>query len=76
MSKELRERNWYTPEEVCEIAFDGLVTVTTIRNMVRRGEIPCQHIGDEMYGNTKRTRRRILIPASYVEDILRKAKGL
>ncbi len=36
----MAERKWYTPEEVREIVYDGLISIGTVRNMCLRGDIP------------------------------------
>lgn len=69
------ERKWYTPEEIRTIVFDGLVSIGTVRNMCVRGDIPSERIGGAVDKNGKPTRRRILIPASFVKEMLKKSEG-
>ncbi len=71
----MAERKWYTPEEVREIVYDGLVSIGTIRNMCIRGEIPCERLGSSVDKEGKPTRRRILIPASFVKEMKCRAEG-
>ena len=71
----MAERKWYTPEEVREIVNDGLVSIGTVRNMCIRGEIPCERLGSAVDKEGKPTRRRILIPASFVKEMQCRAEG-
>ena len=71
----MAERKWYTPEEVREIVYDGLVSIGTVRNMCIRGEIPCERLGSSVDKEGKPTRRRILIPASFVKEMKCRAEG-
>lgn len=69
------ERNWYTPEEVRNIVYDGLISIGTVRNMCLRGDIPCERLGSAINQDGKPRRRRMLIPASFVRKMQRKAEG-
>ena len=71
----ISERKWYTPEEVREIVYDGLISIGTVRNMCIRGDIPCERLGSAVDKDGKPTRRRILIPASFVREMKLKAEG-
>lgn len=71
----MAERKWYTPEEVREIVYDGLVSIGTVRNMCIRGEIPCERLGSTVDKEGKPTRRRMLIPASFVKEMQSRAEG-
>ena len=71
----MAERKWYTPEEVREIVYDGLISIGTVRNMCLRGDIPWERLGSAIDGEGKPTRRRMLIPASFVKEMQRKAEG-
>ena len=69
------KRKWYTPAEVAKIVFEGHVTVGTVRQMVNRGDIPCFKVGCDTDAGGRPIRRKILIPASYVQEMERKALG-
>ena len=68
------KRKWYTPEEVRMVVYDGLISVSTIRNMCIRGEIPCERLGGAVDVNGKPRRRRFLIPVSFVLEMQAKAE--
>lgn len=69
----LSNRKWYTPEEVRMIVYDGLISVSTVRNMCNRGEIPCERVGGAVDANGAPRRRKFLIPVSFVKEMLAKA---
>lgn len=66
------DRKWFTPEEIQKIVFDGLISLSTVQRMCRNGEIPCEKIGSSV-SSDGRTRRRFLIPASYVKEMIAKS---
>lgn len=76
MGMEQNERKWYTPEEIRQIVFDGLVCISTVRNMCLRGDIPCIRIGGRTDVEGKPVRRRLLVPASYVKEMQDKSGGM
>lgn len=65
------KRKWFTPIEVQELVFDGLISLSTVQRMCRNGEIPCEKIGSSVTSDG-RTRRKFLIPASYVKEMIAK----
>ncbi len=69
------KRKWYTPAEIAKIVFEGHITVGTVRQMVARGDIPCFKVGSDTDAGGRPVRRKILIPASYVLAMERKALG-
>lgn len=66
------KRKWFTPIEVQELVFDGLISLSTVQRMCRNGEIPCEKIGSSVTSDG-RTRRKFLIPASYVKEMIAKS---
>lgn len=70
-----KKRLWYTPEEIRVIVFDGLVSVSTIRNMCIRGEIPSERLGSAVDADGKPRRRKFLIPSSFVVEMQAKSEG-
>ena len=69
------KRKWYTPAEIAKIVFEGHVTVGTVRQMINRGEIPCYKVGSDTDAGGRPIRRKMLVPASYVLEMERKALG-
>lgn len=55
----------YTPEEVLNIVFSNTISMSTLRNCIRSGQIPSVRLGEG-------TRSRILIPGSYVREMQEK----
>ena len=68
----LNNRKWFTPIEVREIVFDGLISLSTVQRMCRTGEIPCEKSGSSVTSDG-RTRKKFLIPASYVKEMIAKS---
>lgn len=55
----LEKRNFLTSAEVSEIVYDGLLSITTINTMIKRGKIPSEKLG-----------RKNLIPVSFARKML------
>ncbi len=58
-------KSCYTPEEVRLLLFDGQVSLTTVRQAIHKGQIPSMRLGEG-------TRSKILIPGSYVREMMNK----
>ena len=55
----------YTPEEVLTLVFSNQISLATLRQAVRNGEIPSTRLGEG-------TRTKILIPGKYVLEMQKK----
>lgn len=55
----------YTPEEVLTLVFANQISLTTLRQAIRNGEIPSTRLGEG-------TRTKILIPGKYVLEMQKK----
>ena len=55
----------YTPEEVRKIVFADTISLSTIRQYIRKGQIPSMKLGEG-------TRSKVLIPGSFVREMQEK----
>ncbi len=62
MEEKVEMKACYTPEEVLMIVFANQISLNTLRQAIRNGEIPSMRLGEG-------TRTKILIPGSYVREM-------
>ena len=55
----------YTPEEVLTLVFANQISLTTLRQAIRNGEISSTRLGEG-------TRTKMLIPGKYVQEMKKK----